>query len=252
MSQSLGRGLAILGELAEGGRSLDDLAGRLGVHKTTVLRLLRALEDKRFVYRDPGHRYHLGSALFALSSRALEQRGVRGTAAPHLGRLSDSTGQTVHLGAYEDGEAVYIDKYDSRHPVRMYSRIGLRMPLHCTAIGKVLLADLPERERRRVAGSIEYTKFTANTIGGPEEFLAVLARVADQGYAVDHAEHETFINCVAAPVRDASGSVVAAASISVPDVVLPYEQVIALLPDLIATSRAISADCGWDPARTTP
>ncbi|SDG74954.1 DNA-binding transcriptional regulator, IclR family [Sinosporangium album] len=249
MSQSLGRGLAILSELAEGGRSLDDLAEHLGVHKTTVLRLLRALEDKRFVYRDPGHRYHLGSRLFALSSRALEQRGVRGTAAPHLSRLNEATGQTVHLAAYEGGEAVYIDKYDSRHPVRMYSRVGLRVPLHCTAIGKVLLADLPERERRRVAETIEYTRFTANTVSGPEEFLAHLSRVADQGYAVDHAEHETFINCLAAPIRDASGAVVAAASISVPDVVLPYEQVLGLLPDLVAAARAVSADCGWQPAR---
>ncbi|MFC6886732.1 MULTISPECIES: IclR family transcriptional regulator [Actinomadura] len=244
MSQSLGRGLAILVELGEGPRTLDELAATVGVHKTTVMRLLRALEEERFVHRDDGHRYHLGSRLFALSGAALEQRGIRAIAAPHLARLNEATGQTVHLGVYEGGEVVYLDKYDSRHSIRMYSRVGLRMPLHATAIAKVLLADLPEDLRRRVADGIEYTPFTERTITGPRELLAELARVAERGYATDDAEHETFIRCVAAPVRDAGGRVVAAASISVPDVVLSGDRVGDLLPDLLATARAISADCG--------
>ncbi|WP_248963126.1 IclR family transcriptional regulator [Sphaerisporangium perillae] len=248
MSQSLARALRILADLAEGARSLDELASLLGVHKTTVLRLLRTLEQDRFVYRDGAYRYRLGSRLFALSSRALEQREVRGVAAPHLARLNQATGQAVHLGACEDGEAIYIDKYDGRHPVRMYSRIGLRMPLHCTAIGKTLLAGMPRAERERVVERIDYHPFTPNSITGPEALLAELDRVTAQGYAVDHAEHETFINCVGAAVRDAAGEVVAAVSISVPDMVLGYEGVLELVPQLLATARAISVDSGWDPS----
>jgi DNA-binding IclR family transcriptional regulator len=252
MSQSLGRAVRLLTELAEGPRSLDDLATLLTVHKTTVLRLLRTLEEDRFVYRDAEYRYHLGTGLFALSSRALEQRPVRAAAAAHLAALSRETGHTVHLAAYEGGEVVYIDKYDSRHPVRMYSRIGLRARLHCTAVAKILLAGLPERERRTVVEAIGYEAMTPNTLTGPDALLAELAQVAEQGYAVDHGEHETFINCVGAPIRDASGRVVAAASISVPDVLLDYAQVLALLPDLLKTAAAISADCGWiDPRRRT-
>jgi len=247
VSQSLGRALRLLTELAEGPRSLDDLAALLDVHKTTVLRLLRTLEEDRLVYRDAGYRYHLGAGLFALSSRALEQRPVRAAAAVHLAALNRETGHTVHLAAYEGGEVVYIDKYDSRHPVRMYSRIGLRARLHCTAVAKILLAGLPVQERRAVAEAIEYEAMTPNTLTGAEALLTELARVAEQGYAVDHGEHETFINCVGAPIRDASGRIVAAASISVPDVLLDYEQVLALLPDLLKTAAAISADCGWDP-----
>jgi DNA-binding IclR family transcriptional regulator len=245
MSQSVSRAVRLLTELAEGPRSLDELAAVLDVHKTTVLRLLRTLEDDRLVFRDAAYRYHLGAGLFALSSRALEQRPVRAAAAPHLAALNRETGHTVHLAAYEGGEVVYIDKYDSRHPVRMYSRIGLRARLHCTAVAKVLLAGLPTAERRGVAESIEYEVMTPNTLTGPEELLSELARVAAQGYAVDHGEHETFINCVGVPVRDASGRVVAAASISVPDVLLDYEHVLALLPDLLKAAAAISADCGW-------
>lgn len=167
MSQTVTRALRLLAELGEGERSLDQLAELIGVHKTTVLRLLQSLEEQRFVHRDADFRYHLGAGLFALSSLALEQRGIRRTAAPHLAELNAATGHTVHLAAYEGGEVVYIDKYDSRHPVRMYSRIGLRAGLHNTAVAKVLLADLPPAERRRVAEAVEYTVHTANTLTTP-------------------------------------------------------------------------------------
>lgn len=248
MSQSLTRALRILAELSEAPRGLDELAATLEVHKSTVLRLLRTLEADRLAYHDAAHRYHLGSGLFALSSRALEQRPVRAAAAPHLAALNRATGQTVHLAAYEGGDVVYVDKLDSRQPVRMYSRIGLVARPHCTAVGKVLLAGLPAAERRRVAAGLDYEPMTPNTLTTPAALLGELARVAEQGYAVDRAEHETFVNCVAAPVRDASGRVVAAVSISVPDVVLPYEQVMALLPGLLTATAAISADCGWTAA----
>ncbi|MBW8803761.1 MAG: IclR family transcriptional regulator [Catenulispora sp. 13_1_20CM_3_70_7] len=244
MSQTVTRALRLLAELGEGERSLDQLAEVLGVHKTTALRLLQSLEEERFVYRDAGYRYHLGAGLFALSSLAMEQRGIQRIAAPHLAALNAVTGQTVHLAAYEGGEVVYIDKYDSRHKMRMYSRVGLRAGLHNTAVAKVLLADLPPGERRRVVAGIDFTRHTPNTIAGPQQLLAELETVANQGWAQDHAEHETFINCIGAPVRDISGRAVAAVSISVPDVVLPYEQVLGLLPQLLDTVRAISADAG--------
>lgn len=244
MSQTVARALRLLSELGDGERSLDQLAEVLGVHKTTALRLMQSLEDERFVYRDADFRYHLGAGLFALASLAMEQRGIRGIAAPHLAVLNAATGQTVHLATYEGGEVVYIDKYDSRHKVRMYSRIGLRAGLHNTAVAKVLLADLPPAERRRAVAGIEFTPHTPNTITGPQQLLAELETVAAQGWAQDHAEHETFINCIGAPVRDASGRAVAAVSISVPDVVAPYEQVLELLPQLLEAARAISADAG--------
>jgi DNA-binding IclR family transcriptional regulator len=246
MSQSLARALGILVELGQGGRSLDELAAVLAVHKTTVLRLLRTLEEERFVYRDAAHRYHLGARLFALSSLAVEQRDVRAVAAPHLARLNRTTGHTVHLGAYESGEAVYLDKYDSRHPVRMYSRIGLAMPLHCTGIGKVLLAGLPAAELDDVLAWLEYPALTPRTITDVTQLRAELATVRNQGWAADHGEHEPTVNCVAAPVRDAGGQVVAAASVSVPVMQLTFDQVLELLPDLLATTAAVSADCGYE------
>jgi DNA-binding IclR family transcriptional regulator len=223
---------------------LEQLAGLLGVHKTTALRLLQSLEEARLVYRDADYRYHLGAGLFALSSRALEQRSVRRTAAPQLAELSAATGQTVHLAALEGGEVVYIDKFESRQPVRMYSRIGLPVAMHCAAVAKVLLADLPLPERQKLVAALEFTPFTEHTLTTPKALLAELAQVAGQGWAQDRAEHEPFMNCVAAPIRDATGRVVAAASLSVPDLVLPYERVLELLPQLLATTAAISTACG--------
>lgn len=242
MSQSLARALRILVSLGEGDRSLDQLATELGVHKTTVLRLLRTMEAERFVRRDEAHRYQLGSRLFSLADAANEQHAVRAVAAPHLRRLNQRTGQTVHLAAYENGQVVYIDKLDSVHAVRMYSQVGVPAALHCTAVGKVLLAAQPKRQREALLNSIEYRAFTPNTITGPDQLRDELDKVREQGWAQDRAEHESFINCIGAPVTDRSGRVVGAVSISVPDVLLSYEQVVELLPDLLGTTAAIGAD----------
>ncbi|WP_441246307.1 IclR family transcriptional regulator [Kitasatospora sp. McL0602] len=243
-SSTVARAMRLLAELGQGERSLEQLAAVLEVHKSTVLRLLRPMEDERMVQRDAAHRYRLGPQLFALAGLALEQRGIRAVAAPHLAELNAATGQTVHLAAYEGGEVVYIDKYDSRQPVRMYSRIGLRAALHCAAVSKVLLADLPLTTRQDVVRQIEFTPYTANTLTTPEALLAELETVAAQGWAQDRAEHESYINCLAVPVRDVTGRVVAAVSVSAPDVLLSHRQVLALLPELRATAAAISADCG--------
>lgn len=240
MSQSLARALDLLVLLGEGGRSLDTLAAEIGVHKTTVLRLLRTLEDERFVYHDADHRYYLGSRLFALADTSLGQRRVVEVAGPHLRALSRrSGGQTVHLAAYESGTVVYIDKVESTHAIRMYSRVGLPAALHCTAVGKVLVGALPERSRNAVLETLEYPRLTANTITDRASYEAELTLVRDRGWAEDHAEHETFINCIGAPVRDTDDRVVAAVSISVPDMILSHEQVLDLVPDLLETTAAI-------------
>lgn len=245
MSQSLRRALQILVELGRGPANLDRLAEVTGVHKTTVLRLLRTMAEDRFVFRDGTHRYHLGSRLFELSARALDQREVRQIAAPHLAAFNRRYGRTTHLAVLEAGEVVYIDKLESHDQIRMYSRIGLRAPLHSTAVAKVLLADLPEDELATVVAGIEFTPRAANTITDPAELLAEIAQVRAQGWAGDREENEPSINCLAAPVRGASGRVLAAVSVSVPDIVLTYEQLLELLPALLDVTTTISRDCGW-------
>jgi DNA-binding IclR family transcriptional regulator len=251
MSQSLGKALQILNHLGTGPATLDELAAGIGAHKTTVLRLLRTLADEHFVFRDRNHRYHLGSQIFALSSRGLEQREVRAIAAPRLATFNREHGHTTHLAELSGSEIVYIDKLESHDHVRMASRIGLRGSVHSTAAGKVLVADLPPAELQAVLAGVTFVRMTPNTITTREDYLAELERVREQGWAQDREENETSINCIGAPVRDASGRAVAAVSVSVPDIVLPYEQLRELLPSLLAVTDQISRDCGWQPRPLT-
>lgn len=245
MSQSLLRALDLLSALAAGPATLDELASTAEVHKTTVMRLLHSLEDRRFVVRDAQQRYRLGSKLFELSSLALEQRDIRSSAHPYLARLNEATGHTVHLAAPEGRDIVYIDKLESRHPVRMYSRIGLTAALHAAAVSKVIFADLPLEQRKTLADSLEYRRYTDNTITGSDAFLRELEQVADQGWALDGEEFEEFVHCVAAPIRDAGGRVVAAVSCSVPTVMLDREGLLGLLPALRECTDAVSAELGY-------
>lgn len=252
MSQSLSRALRILIELGEGQRSLDQLAASVGVHKTTVMRLLQTLEAERFVRRGEHHRYELGSRLFALGQTALEQRAVRDIAQPHLVRLStDTGGLTVHLATFENGAAVYVAKVETTSPVRMCSRVGLPAALHATAVGKVLVAALAPREQEAVIAGLDFPRSTPRTITDADAYRAELAGVRARGWAEDHAENETFINCVGAPVTDSTGRVLAAVSISVPDVILAHEQVLELVPRLLAATAAISHDWNDRPHEET-
>ena len=244
MTQTVDRALVILASLAEGPASLEQAANRIGVHKSTAMRLLRTLEEHGFVHRQPDYRYRLGGRLFSLAQLALESIDVRVVAAPHLAALNEQCGHTVHLAVYEDGEVTYVDKLESRYPVRMYSRIGKRAPLTASAVGKVLLADLPAARRREVAEALEYPAYTARSIRTPEALLEELAQVQDQGWAVDRSEYEETVNCVAVPIRGIDGRVIAACSISTPTVVAPIGTLRRLIPELLRTAEAVSQEYG--------
>jgi DNA-binding IclR family transcriptional regulator len=244
MAQTVDRALVILASLAEGPASLEQAANRIGVHKSTALRLLRTLEEHGFVHRQSDYRYRLGGKLFSLAQLALESIDVRVVAAPHLADLNERCGHTVHLAVYEDGEVTYVDKLESRYPVRMYSRIGKRAPLTASAVGKVLLADLPEARRREVVEALEFPAYTTRSLRLPSELLAELEVVRKQGWAVDRGEYEETVNCVAVPIRGVDGRVIAACSISTPTVVAPLAALRRLVPDLLRTAEAVSQEYG--------
>ena len=251
MSQTVDRALRILPLLAEGPANLEQVATRLDVHKSTALRLLRTLHEHGMVYRQDDQRYRLGARLFALAQEAMENLDVRGIAHPHLAALGELTGHTVHLAVYEEGEVVYIDKVESRYPVRMYSRIGKPVAITVAAVAKLLLADLPEAERRAVAQGLEYPRYTARSTPDAAAYLAELARVREQGWASDLGGHEESINCVAAPIRGADGRVMAACSLSAPNVVVSAEELLKLRPQVRRTAEAISREYSGRPSEGT-
>ncbi|TDF43219.1 IclR family transcriptional regulator [Streptomyces sp. WAC05374] len=242
MSQTVDRALSILPLLARGPADLGQVADALGVHKSTALRLLRTLHEHGLVYRQEDQRYRLGARLFALAQEAVENLDIREIAHPHLVRLGEETGHTVHLAVYEEGEVLYIDKVDSRYPVRMYSRIGKPVAITVAAVAKLLLADLPEPERRVLAAKLDYPMYTSRSIPNAAAFLQELATVREQGWATDLGGHEESINCVAAPVRGADGRAVAAMSVSAPNVVVTADELLGLLPLVRRTADAISRE----------
>lgn len=242
MSQSVERALRILPALARGPAGLGEVAEDLGVHKSTALRLLRTLHEQGFVYRQQDGRYRLGARIFALAAEAIENLDIRGIAHPHLVELNRLTGHTVHLALHQDDEVVYVDKVDSRYPVRMYSRIGRPVPLTVAAVAKLLLADLPEAERRALADRIEYPAYTARSTPDAQAFLRELDLVREQGWATDFGGHEESVNCVGAPVRGPDGRVVAAMSVSAPTVVVGADALLELLPLVRRSADAISRE----------
>ncbi|MEU5218835.1 IclR family transcriptional regulator [Streptomyces sp. NPDC020807] len=242
MSQTVDRALSILPLLAQGPADLGQVAERLGVHKSTALRLLRTLHEHGLVHRQQDQRYRLGARLFALAQEAVENLDVREIAHPYLVALNEEIGHTVHLAVYEEGEVVYIDKVESRYPVRMYSRIGKPVAITVAAVAKLLLADLPEPERRAVAARLDYPPYTPRSTPNAVAFLAELATVREQGWATDLGGHEESINCVAAPVRGPGGRVVAAMSVSAPNVVVTAEELLGLLPLVRRTAEAVSRE----------
>ncbi|BDZ52193.1 hypothetical protein GCM10025867_44340 [Frondihabitans sucicola] len=129
----------------------------------------------------------------------------------------------------------------------MYSRVGLRAPIHCTAVGKVLAADLPSPAQERLLSRLDYQRFTDRTLVSASALASELELVATQGHAEDHEEHESFINCVGAPIRDGTGRAVAALSVSVPTLSLDHAGVLALLPQVRSAAAAVSRDLGWAP-----
>ncbi|MER7678262.1 IclR family transcriptional regulator [Streptomyces sp. NPDC096934] len=249
MSQTVDRALSILPLLAEGPADLGQVADRLGVHKSTALRLLRTLHEHGLVHRQSDQRYRLGARLFALAQEAVENLDIREIAHPHLVRLNESCGHTVHLAVYEDDEVLYIDKVESRYPVRMYSRIGKPVAITVAAVAKLLLADLPEAERRALTDKLDYPLYTARSTPNAAAFRKELATVREQGWATDLGGHEESINCVAAPIRGADGRVSAAMSVSAPNVVVTAEELLTLLPLVRRTADAISRDYSGKPPK---
>ncbi|MBA0051299.1 IclR family transcriptional regulator [Streptomyces sp. AJS327] len=250
MSQTVDRALSILPLLAEGPASLEQVARRLDVHKSTALRLLRTLHEHGIVHRQPDHRYRLGARLFALAQEAVENLDVREIAHPHLAELNAACGHTVHLAVHEENEVLYIDKFESRYPVRMYSRIGKPVAITVAAVAKLLLADLPEPERRALAARLDYPQYTARSTPNATAFLAELATVREQGWATDLGGHEESINCVAAPIRGTDGRTIAAMSVSAPNVVVSADELLTLLPRVRHTAEAISAEYAGRPRPT--
>ena len=217
-TQAIERAFTVLGVVCDQTTplTLSAIVGETGLAKTTVRRILRVLVQQRILSQDPlSKRYSTGIRLFEIANIALSKRDFNAEAMVELRRTCSEINETMHLGVFDAGEVVYINKVDSSRPIRMYSAVGKRAPCHCTGIGKTLLAFGPKSWLEE-AVELGLRRFTSTTVVTVDDLLGDLETTRDRGYAFDDGEHETQVRCVASPVRDASGQVVAAISLSMP------------------------------------
>jgi IclR family KDG regulon transcriptional repressor len=211
--QSLARGLKILDLLAQAqdGVSITELAERLGVDKGSASRLVATLASYGYAEKDEGtRRYHLGLQVVTVSRSLLTRLPLREVAKPFLRQLMERTGECAHLAVPGQGKVLYIDQVESPATLRVNAQVGTMNPLHCTALGKVLLAFAG------VEPPADLEPFTPHTITNIDRLRENLEQIRLQGYAVDDEEFDPGVRCIAVPVMDFRGKVIASMGISGP------------------------------------
>lgn len=245
--QSVLRALSLLEALGDsrGDVGLADLSKRVNLHVSTAHRLLATLVAQGYARQNPDTgRYALGANALHLAESYLGQMDLRLVVRPFLERLSQETGETANLVILEGREALYLDKVESPQSLRIFSRIGRRAPLHCTAVGKVLLAGRSKAEVTSLLGRGPLERLTRNTITLVSQFRRELEKVQGEEFALDREECEDGACCIAVPVRSVTGETIAAVGISGPSVRMHIRRIQELVPTVVRIGRQISERLG--------
>ncbi len=219
--QSVERALKILEEMANAGEpiSISELASKVGLKVSTVHRLLATLLYRGYVEQEAEtSKYRLGLKLLEVGNASKYYYDVRTIARPYLEALVEECNETTNLAVLDETEVVYIDQVESKRMiiVNMLAQVGNRAPVHCTATGKCLLAYLPQSKLEEVLGKIKLEKYTNETIVDIYYLNKELEKIIKEGYAFDWGEMEEHVHCVAAPIFNHTGEVIASISISGP------------------------------------
>jgi IclR family transcriptional regulator, acetate operon repressor len=237
----------LLESLAALGRAftLADAVQASGWPKPTVHRMLQQLEAGELLQREPdGRRYQLGSRLLQLAEgvmRGGQQQGLRRAV---LRQLVAEVGESCNLTALSGAEVVYLDRVETAFPLRMELRPGVRVPLHCSASGKLFLALMPLAQRRRMLAALPLSAHTPHTITDPDALEAECMRIREQGFAVDAEEFIAGLVCVAVPVQDGDGPARCALALQAPAARMTLEQAMRQVPALQRAALAMRRTWG--------
>lgn len=214
--QSVQRALEILGFFSGNTAELgiSEIAEKMALSKSTVYGLVNTLVSQGYLEQQQNKRYRLGIKLFELGNLVQRRLDLRNEAKPWCKILAEKYRENIHLAAHYEGEIVYIDKVDALDLVISYSQVGKRAPMHCTGVGKAILAYLPLDYVEAYILNKPLSKYTEKTIMSPQALLQELALTKSRGYAVDDEEIEMGFRCVAAPIFDHRGYPLAAISVS--------------------------------------
>lgn len=225
---------------------IPEISEKLGIPKPTIHRILVTLERGNFVKKDPvTEAYHLGIGVLELASNFLNNMDVRTIALPVMEQLAKETGENVYLGIYDDGAAVNIHQEQGEKILAGYNRIGCRVSAHLSALGKVILANIGNEDLEKYMRSVNFEKRTANSIISKKQLIDELDAIKDNGYAIDNEEYEVGLKCIAAPIFDLNGTVVAAISISGPANRISKDFNPYLINKLKTAAKTISSNLGY-------
>jgi IclR family acetate operon transcriptional repressor len=244
-AKALVKGLALVELVADSDRPLRlvDLVEAGGMPRPTALRLLDVLCRAEVLRVDGEGRYTLGARVAAWGQSFLDRLDLRSQAVDLMEQLVDISGETCFLGVVDRQQVLYLAAVNSPQPVRPAARPGFRNPLHCTGIGKVLLSGMTDAEVLELLVT-PLEQRTENTLTSPADVLTQIALVRARGYAIDEIENEEGVRCVAAPIRDHTGAVVAGLSVSAPAYRFSTEDVYRLAPEVLRVTAELSRRLG--------
>jgi DNA-binding IclR family transcriptional regulator len=196
---------------------IAELSKQVGIGRSKVHRILDTLKYWGCVEQDSDtHKYILGPKVLELAMNKLKATDLIKVVSPYLERLVKECEETVHLAVLDKGQVLYLDKKQGPQAIGIISKVGQRLPAHCTGLGKVLLAYLEEESLNEVINTVGLSRFTKNTITDKKRLKEELSKVREQGFAEDNEEIEDGLCCIAAPIRNYQGIVIAAISVSIP------------------------------------
>lgn len=246
--QSVDRSLSILEVLSDyrDGLGVTDISEKVGLHKSTVYRLLSTLIYKDYVTQDKEtNKYKITFKLFELGNKRIEKMDILSASKLYTKKLMESVNEVVHLVVREDNKIIYIDKVEANNTIRMASSIGKRSPMYCTSVGKAMLAYLPENEVKEIWHNSEIKKLTENTITDFEALKTELEIVKIKGYAVDNEENEKGVRCIGAPIFNRLNEIEGALSISGPTIRVTKDVVEEIAKEVIKYAKLISKELGY-------
>lgn len=246
-AKALVKGIAILDFVAHSDDPLrqEDLVGHTGLPRSTVIRLADALCEMNLLRTDRNGAYVLGPRVASWGQRFINNLDAAQLGHDLLEELREETRETCFMGVLDGPEVLYVAAAQSPQAVRPRANVGYRNPLHCTGIGKALLAFLPVQERAALLDQMDLVPRTENSITDRDELERRLETIHSQGYAIDDVENEAGVRCVAAPVFDHTGHVAAAISVSAPAYRFTLDDVLNLAPRVGTVAQTLSARLGY-------
>lgn len=247
-SSMLDKGLQIIDLLARERRPMkvSDIATALAFPRTTVYRLVEPLESRGLLRRvNGGQEYFLSLHFLQIGEIVRESLEIRRLALPFMEQLRDEVELAVHLVVRDGPDAVYLEKVESRRPVRLFTQVGRRAPLHVTACPRVLLAGCSDDEIKTYLASAKMVKITKNTVADPDTVWAKIHEIREKGYAIAFGELEPETAAIAVPVRNHREEVVASLSLAGPEWHFETANIEHLVSRLREYARRISSELGY-------